>query len=276
MTLSDEEYLSLNARGLFPAPKESEADFRKRIEANRAFFALCEEHISDRVSDACLKSDFLKISPSGILAFYSNRGLPFWQGAITCIAPVMECLRLLKVPSRERCQEPVCYIQMKKGFKKGSYLGLYSRDEILSHELVHAARLCFHEPKYEEILAFQTSKKHFRRFLGPLFQRSWEAPLLLLPLLLQLFSPLFIMIFLVLFSYAFLRLSYYQFLFSRSRKNVGKIVKEPLAFLLRLSDREITAFARLSPSEIRKKVEDLQESSYRWRILAKAFLSSES
>jgi hypothetical protein len=142
---------------------------------------------------------------------YSNKKLPFWEGAATWISK--------NGPPR---------IQMREAFRKGKYLG-YSRDEILAHESVHAARMAFDEPQFEEILAYQTSKSLLRRFLGPLFRRTGESALFMVAIFLSLFFwPA-----LLLPAYFLLRLLRNQLIFYRCLK------KYPLSFLVTLSDRDI-------------------------------------
>ena len=51
----------------------------------------------------------------------------------------------------------------------------YPRAEVLAHELVHAIRLPLHSVRFEEMLAYQTSQKLFRRLLGPIIRRPFEV-----------------------------------------------------------------------------------------------------
>jgi len=70
------------------------------------------------------------------------------------------------------------WVQLKKSLKKGSLLN-YHRVDLLSHEAIHVARMGFQEPFFEECLAYRTSSRRWRRFLGPLFTFSWEPFLFL-------------------------------------------------------------------------------------------------
>ncbi len=93
---------------------------------------------------------------------YSAKGLRPWEGAVTWI------------------ENGKARIQLHPRLEKGSlFFGFYSRDEILAHELVHALRAHLNSPRYEEHLAYWTSPYAWRRLLGPLFERSWEAPVLI-------------------------------------------------------------------------------------------------
>lgn len=99
---------------------------------------------------------------------FKNKKLSPWEGGATWIE------------SRK------AEIQLRAAFeKKGRFLG-YTKDEIIQHETVHAIRSAFEEPVYEEILAYMTSPKKWRRFVGPLFRSGktcavWLAALIFYP-----------------------------------------------------------------------------------------------
>jgi hypothetical protein len=44
----------------------------------------------------------------------------------------------------------------------------YEQDTVLMHELIHALRKDFRDSYWEELLAYQVSKRAYQRFLGPL------------------------------------------------------------------------------------------------------------
>lgn len=52
---------------------------------------------------------------------------------------------------------------------------IYSRRELLAHELCHVARIAFASQRYEEMLAYQTSTSPFRRVAGSIFRSQAEA-----------------------------------------------------------------------------------------------------
>ena len=166
LTLSDSELLSLHRRGLIPGPNEVEALFLERIDSIEAFSAappIDEKQalpMQDWKEANQLTDQLFDFKPDWMVAFYSDRHLPFWQGAATWI---------YETPVR------VPLLQLRKKFCKGSYLKMYTRSEVLAHEAAHAARMGFDEKKFEEILAYSTSKRSWRKWLGPLFRSSWES-----------------------------------------------------------------------------------------------------
>jgi hypothetical protein len=143
----------------------------------------------------------------------------------------------------------------------GLWKRFYKQDEMIEHELVHAVRYAYKEPFFEEVLAYQTSSKKWRRFVGPLFMYPWEATFLLIAslgsFLLSIIYDSFLGVggLLALFGFFFLRLLVVQGLFSlckRKLEQVGCSSEYSLAVILRLSDKEIVRTALSSLRNIRK------------------------
>lgn len=263
--LSDAELLGYNQRGLIPGPHEDEEAFLKRISALRNPLPLEEwgeaGEITARLFD--FRADWIPIA-------YSNAQLMPWHAAMTWISE--------EGPS----------IQLRKAFKKGSYLRTYFRDEVLAHEAVHGARMAFDEPRFEELFAYCTSKKNWKRLLGPLFRFSWESTLfaflLLCPLLSQSASLFFqdhwgfqLLYWLpgIGLALALFRLLWARRRFQQCLSRITSCLKDETkaaAFLFRLTDREIELFSRLSQPEL--KAYFAQQTSLRWRLLSLAYLPS--
>lgn len=246
MSLTDQELLDLNQRGLIPGPQESEEEFLQRLAKIEAVKANGVPLLSSDWEEAYAALEPLfGIRPDWICAYYSSKGLPFWQAAATWIEG--------SIPS----------IQLKPPFQEGSYYKLYSRKEVLAHEAVHAARTAFNEPRFEEVFAYQTSMRGFSRWIGPLFKRSWESYLLisLVPLLA---TPLFSLPLLAI-AFGSLRLAHAHWHLHLCTKKLTTLVKNPQAILLRLTDREIFLFGRMSQEAILTYVS--KGDSLRLRVL---------
>ena len=212
-------------RGLIPGPNETKEDFLLRVNSLKL-------HPPHPII-------FFEITPDWV-PIYTKKGLPFWEGATTWI------------------EGSHCSIQLKPT------PFFYSQEEILSHELVHATRLLFNEPRFEEILAFRTSKNPLRRYFGPLFTRPFESLLFVILLLLSwilytldlflaegdlgnyaLSLPAFILFF------CLIRLIRSQWLFRKTLKTLTQILKKKaLSAMLYLTDQEIKKFAGQSKEEI--------------------------
>jgi hypothetical protein len=227
-------------RGLVPGPDESEEAFTVRAEASQTSHSCWKDLDSDVRAVCGAVPDWVEIT-------YSNRGLPFWQGAVTTI------------------EGSGISLQFRSAFEKGSYLGLYSRDEVAMHEAVHAIRMAFHEPKFEELLAYRTSKNRMRRFLGPIFFRSWESGFfsatLLLAALLQFWLPVAMAIPALIAVYGIVRLLRAQRILAQCLQRV------PFALAVRLTDREIIEFSRSTHAEIERYAQEQSLTYLRWRQL---------
>ncbi|MGE3953632.1 MAG: hypothetical protein AB7F31_00350 [Parachlamydiales bacterium] len=108
------------------------------------------------------------VAPTWVPVTYSNEGLMPWHGGF---------------------MDPSKGIQLREAFRtKERYLGLYSREELVAHELVHAGRAHLNEPKFEEIFAYWVSGSLLRRWLGPMIERPWEVWAFLGAVMLPLFA----------------------------------------------------------------------------------------
>ncbi len=220
--------LPMKKRGLFLGPKETAEAFSLRVNLLTPRF----NPILDSAKEYF--HSLFHATPDWIPLVIDKRGLSFSEAAATWI--------------EEEADKPrTCYIQIKH--LKTPFL--YSQEEILAHEMVHATRLMFDEPRFEEILAYQTSKARWRRYFGPLFRSSKESALFMgLCTLSWIGSMLDRFFFLLPGVYLFallVRLIRSQRLFAQALSHLQKTLKDPkeaLGVLLRLSDKEIEKCAK--------------------------------
>ena len=243
--MTDQELLAFNAKGFIPGPNETEEQFLKRIEITR------QSYVRESLPRAHLEwtkhhlSQLFGFEPESLIAFYSNENLTPWQGAACWID-----------------EKGVSTLQLRKGFQKGRYLRLYSREEILSHEAIHAARSAFHEPENEEFFAYSSSEKKWRRVLGPIIKRPWEVWGFLGSLLLALFFDWGVHLALFWICTGFSRLTIQHLRRFRACKNLKKQGQDNTkirAILFRLTDQEIRQLAK---GETLKS-----DDTLRWRLL---------
>lgn len=266
-----------NQRGWIPGPSEEKKAFEKRVEALHHFFSYPPEEIDHFLTDRDwieaqeTTLHFYDFSPDWIVSHYSNRNLSFFQGAATWIT--------------EKGGYCIPLIQLREKLERGNLLGLYSKAEVLAHEAVHAVRMQFDEPYYEEIFAYKTSPHFFRRFFGPLFQKPWEAYLFLflflLPLaieVIQVFDvelehfSLFRFLPLVFFAYLLCRLLCLCSLLGLALRRMRKFLKDskkPWALAVRLKDREIFRFALQRGKSLEKYFQ--KQDSFRWTFLKEIY-----
>jgi hypothetical protein len=236
------ELISLNGEGLIPGPGESETAFKTRVDSVKARFQQQQNQLPSyewQWASEQLKELF-DFSPRWCTAYFSSHKLAPWQAAATWID-----------------QNRVTSIQLNSSrfLKK-----LIDHKEILAHEATHAARAAFDELGFEEVFAYLTSGKKWRRVLGPLFRSPGEALVLLITALLgslsqmaELFWDLsflstffYLVVFILLFTWS-IRLFRTRLQLQRASKNAIPLLRDPKkvrAFLFRLTDEELKALAR--------------------------------
>lgn len=283
MELSNNKLLSLNQRGLFPAPSETASEFTKRVEQ-----ALnCSSYLSDFPLDVKewkttenfpealeLSDEIYGIQPDWVPLFFSNESLSPWQGACSWLHEPDEKPPILPV------------LQLRESLEKEKSLlsGYYTRTEILTHEFCHVGRSAFNEPQFEELLAYRSSSRSIRRWLGGLIQAPWEAVFFLIITLSLIIGDVILMMFdqaellyaltplkllpIGLFGLALGRSLYRHRQLCQAEKKLEDVLgsqKKARAVVYRLADREIKLFARWSKEEILRYIESQNE--LRWQVI---------
>ena len=249
--MSDEELIALNQKGFFPGPEESEEAFCQRIEeVKKNILELKEQAIPYPHWDwtRMRLKEIFDFVPDCLPAFYSNRRLMPWQAAACWVEG-----------------KRVASIQLRESLRKGNLLGLIQREEILTHEAVHAARSPFEEDRFEEYFAFATSEKKWRRTLGPIVKRPWEVWPFLFCCLVGPFFPAAFFCAGLWAGLGFVRLVRGHRILQRAADNLSQITRDARfirAILVRLTDREIEKIA---------KGESVSDTTLRWRLIRLAY-----
>lgn len=183
---------------------------------------------------------------------------------------------------------------MRSAFlKQKRFLRFYDRNELIAHEVAHAGRMMFNEPKFEEILAYRSSSSRFLKTFGPILESSLESVLFmailffifLLDLLFILYAPYasyiriqwLKLIPLALVGYAFIRLYRKQKIFQRALGRLRELLpnkNKADPFIYRLTDEEIVLFSKMTAGEIHAYALAQREDSLRWRILCSSLLAT--
>lgn len=240
--MSPEELRKCAEEGFLVGPEESEEEFLLRVELSPT---AKETKLPEEVHERCrtlfgFTVPWVAVEMSSRLKWWHAGVMEFWEGR-----PKIRMSRMV----------------WKRNFP-------VSREELLLHEWCHVARAGFDEPRFEEVIAYQSSRG-FRRWLSPLFQASWEA---IAFLLLCLAGPLFV---LSGWGYLFLplglflvwigaRLGIKLWLFRRCLRRLP--VENPLHLVPFLTDKEIV---RMTPEEIRTLCK--APGSLRWRQISARF-----
>jgi hypothetical protein len=264
MDILEDQLKSLSLRGIFPGPLESSEDFFVRADS-----FVPQKHLPC----ALLLSKIFNTTPDWVQIETGSKGLFFWEGAATWIEENADGMRS-------------CKVQLKDTW----LTRLYPKEELIAHEIVHAMRLMFDEKRFEEVLAYQTSKNRFRRYFGPLFSDPTESKFFIALLFASwaiywvevifnvhlgggsiLFLPLWAI------GWGVLRLRRSQRVLSAALCNLQAVVGQgapSLAIAICLTDSEIEQFATSTPEEIRTFAVKAKEHSLRWRQLFVTYFSA--
>lgn len=284
--LPDSDLLKYNQQGLIPGPAEEEAAFVQRawycqniktkLEQTKAFpFEYLDVHQSLLPEKAwAITCSLYDIKPSWIPVTINNHQLAPWHGG---------CAWIFQLDM----QSPTsAFLQLRKGQSL-----FYEHAEIMAHECAHIGRMQFDEPLFEELLAYQSSPKAWRRWLGPLVQSPRESLFFCALILAMMFFDLYVLAFdqqeLISLSFwlkglpllailaAGARLLKRHATFNTALRNLTDIVaseKKARAILYRLTDSEIILFAKLSAEHILKHAQ--QQNCLRWRLIKLAYLQT--
>ena len=286
-----ENLILLDSRGFFPAPGEDEAAFlasvRKLVDSYRELEAglssgepldeavgfrigegipIGPDVMSEAAEETQEKFDF-KID--WVPGYFLSRGLGFLWGGCTIVTETDLALFFIRRDFRER----------KKWF-------LYSRRELLAHELCHVARNRLNDPEFEEHFAYMTSTSPLRRLLGNCFRSAFDAFLFLIPILILLVAqtltcfeililpqlPFWILA-LIGPGWLLIRNHLTRKRYERAEENLRQAgIGHPRSVLFRASREEILAVSRSNPVEVRTLIRSFVEKELRWRIIAARFL----
>lgn len=209
--------MAQHERGLIIGPDESvhEFEMRSKLKEHSTFPSRLKE--------------LFGVSPDWVAVNYDNKGLRLWEGACSWI------------------DAHGASIQLRRSFETKKRLwGIYSKEELLAHEGVHAARVAFEEPVFEEVLAYQTSKSAFRRYLGPIFRSSKESLIFMCSVAIASFFHPAIYVSIALALLGMGRLMITQNRFTKAKQELEQLFgkSKALPMLLHLTDREIILFSK--------------------------------
>jgi hypothetical protein len=239
--MDDETLLELNRQGFIPGPGETEDRFLQRVQKTKEKFFQQKTEFDWAKETIFELFDF---SPESLPVLISNRGLKIWEAAACWIE---DGVPLLQIRSRS--------------------IRRISKQELLAHEAIHAARAGFDEIEFEEFFAFASAEKRWRRIFGPIVRRNWEVwPFLA--------SCTFVFTFLGVLPVCALSLfALFRLYNSQKRlKNAADFLNSKLedekkvrSILFRLTDHEISKFAEGIWLD--------GDQSLRWRLLRLAYFS---
>lgn len=276
--ITDEKLIEYNKRGLIPGPSETNEQFYQRVDFCEKFFLdpshfFSDFSLNDRVTRQDLDWVYAKliktydIAPDYLVAFYSNKNLYFFQGACTWIF--------------EHKDHPLAVVQLRSRLKDKKYF-FYDREEILTHEVAHLARMAFEE-KSEEVFAYLLSSSFFRRSFGAIIENEKEVLIFFFSFFISLLCFIFSFNFLLAFSalstsciflWGLFRLFKKKWRLKLAAKKLLKLVKRERwvrAILFRMTDKEIALFASWNAAMIFSYIK--KQKSLRWRMIYLSYFS---
>jgi hypothetical protein len=167
---------------------------------------------------------------------------------------------------------------------------IYRREELLAHELCHAARMVLNDACYEEHFAYMTASSRLRKYIGNCFQTKYDAILFILPVFILLAAVSFQTFFMPDFpSSPFWALAFAYPLFLLIRNHFQRKTyfaahnllsacgcAQPRAVLFRCSTTEIKQIAtyRKTPHEWSSRLNSMAEKSLKWRVIKYRFFDN--
>lgn len=263
----------LDGQGFIPSPTDTLDDLKQRVANAQKFQAhirnefskknhyeligihyVPEDMVPSETLMQCLGSahETYGIKPSWVPAFFHNKGLNILYGGMAW--GVTDSEGLVAKDAN------FSVFQLRKGFQHKSKLLLYTREELISHESCHIARMELNAIEYEELLAYRFSPSRFRRHFGTLLNHRGQMGLFLIAMLLFIASQiLFVngfdhpLIFWGMKVPFFLGIPWLLFQNEKRHRTFNRALKklamcygdDALKVAFRLNDREINAIAKL-------------------------------
>lgn len=286
---------ALDARGWLAAPGEDLNAFGARLNAEerkiRAFQEQLEREKIMEPYQGLVIDAAAKISPeildegaeitrnaygfaiSFVPGFFPVKGLGLLWGGCTISAT----------------EDLPAFFILRRAFAKKSRFLIYSRKELVAHELCHAARAPLSDAAYEEHFAYALSSSALRRYTGNCFKSEQDVLLFLLPcfllLVVQLLRsawypalpvwPFWILI--------FIWPAWLLAVNAAARKRCARAeaalrphTNRPGAVLFRCTAAEIDALARIAdePGAVTEFLTGKKETDLRWRIIRSRFINN--
>jgi hypothetical protein len=264
--LTSSDLIAFNARGLFPLEGEKEEAFLDRIaDLQNVKVQLASSDPQEVQGALAICQQIFDVQPDWVAIVEKQKGLVFWQGAVLWI-------------QQDAQGNTLPFIQVSPRLRTFFLRKWYAKEEVIAHEYMHAIRLPLRSARFEEVIAYRTSRSSFRACIGPLFRRPYEVSLLLLALICGWVGIFWDAAFYlqwvpwVLCFFGLARLLCTQWVFSCCLHKLSKLLLKKvmiLPLMARLTDKEIALFAKSSLEEIRAYVSCSDE--LRWHMLRAAY-----
>lgn len=289
-----ETLAKLDASGLIVAPMENFSDYLIRIEGVMSF--------TEKVTTELDKSGHFELDekivlpaenliPESIIEEAAGITVPLYEITV-CWVPGFFLSQSLGILwggcSYTDNENNLNLFLVRSSFATRKKWFVYRRDELISHELCHAARAVLNDHTYEEYFAYQTSPKKTRRYLGGCFRTRFDALFFLLPIMTLLVAQISLTIIGrnifpiwpfwiasgIFPAFLLIRNHCERRRIHRAGANLRKAgISRVNAVLFRSLTAEIKHFAKLKDSQqLIKYINERVESELRWRIIHYRFI----
>lgn len=179
---------------------------------------------------------------------------------------------------------------IRKSFEKNPNWLIYNRDELLSHELCHIARIAFEGNVYEETNAYQTASSKFRRNYGGLFRTQADTFILLGSTFLLFITQIFRVLYMPALAPAVMAcwgilIAFAAWIFLRHKVGIGKRARainnlstvageNAEAVCFRCTDEEVYQIAALSADSVKEYIAKKAGENLRWSVINHRFVKS--
>ncbi len=181
---------------------------------------------------------------------------------------------------------------IRKSFQHHDKWLIYSRNELIAHELCHIAHIGFNMKNYEELFAYQTAESRFRRICGGLLRSTTDTYLLLGSAVVMMVAqflnlairppsewrnhpmPIIYLLCLMFMLYVILRYLFYFRRYQMAHQAIASIAdgRYATAVLFRCSETEIKLIAKIN---LRDKlihwISCRASQSMRWKIIKEKY-----
>ena len=286
--------LSLDNRGIFPAPGETQEQFMEYVRHLRDSYSVIYAALekgksldaivgfkigegipitSEVLSEAEEENrNLFDFEINWVPAYFLNKGLGAIWGGCTVVTDTDLALFFIR-----------------KDFKENERWFIYNRRELMAHELCHVARSRLNDPEFEEHFAYMTAGSRLRRFMGNCFRTEWDAFLFVIPVFILLFIQILNAVMtwrIPEFPFWILALSGPAFLIIRNlltRRTYLRAlanlkqggVSNPRAVLFRCTREEIREIAASNPVEVITYLCKKAETELRFRLICKKYLAED-
>ena len=281
---------NLDSRGILVGPGETISDLQKRLTTAEETYREIDQELQEkgefelykgmvikkdlRISSKLLEKDCgitktkYKFSINWVPGFFLSKSLGMLWGGCSITFP----------------EEQYSVFLIRHNFKNKKKWLIYSRSELLSHEICHVARAPINDNPFEEHFAYAVSSSKLRQQIGNCFQSQMDALLFIGPVF-TLLAAQFYQIFtqtpysLVPFwlfaasgpAYLLIKNYYLRGKFNKAlKKMLAAGFKDAEAILFRCTKAEIFEFAKEKATK--ELVHAKVQTDLRWQVIGHRFI----